>query len=56
MVFITLGEPQVHGDTAEPVPFVQSLFSICLKAKSLTSRISVARLKAVLILDWLGTA
>jgi hypothetical protein len=21
-VFITLGEPQAHGDTAEPVPFV----------------------------------
>jgi hypothetical protein len=22
MVFIILGEPQAHGDTAEPVPFV----------------------------------
>jgi hypothetical protein len=21
LVFITLGEPQAHGDTAEPVPF-----------------------------------
>jgi hypothetical protein len=24
VVFITLGEPQAHGDTAEGVPFVKS--------------------------------
>ena len=24
-VFLSLGEPQAHGDTAEPVPFVYSL-------------------------------
>jgi hypothetical protein len=29
MVFITLGEPPAHGDTAEPVPFVKSPFPIC---------------------------
>jgi len=23
LVFITLGEPQAHGDTAEAVPFLQ---------------------------------
>ena len=26
LVFITLGEPQAHGDTAEAVPFLQRLF------------------------------
>ena len=26
MVFITLGEPQAHGDTAEAVPFVERFF------------------------------
>jgi hypothetical protein len=31
MVFITLGEPQAHGDTAEAVPFVKSLFPIWRK-------------------------
>jgi len=25
VVFISLGEPQAHGDTAEAVPFVDSL-------------------------------
>jgi hypothetical protein len=38
-VFITLGEPQVHGDTAEPVPFVRGLFPIWLKA--LTNPINI---------------
>jgi hypothetical protein len=28
MVFITLGEPQAHGDTAKAVPFVQRRFFI----------------------------
>jgi hypothetical protein len=26
MVFITLGEPQAHGDTAEAVPFHSLMF------------------------------
>jgi hypothetical protein len=27
LVFITLGEPQAHGDTAEAVPFLKTKFS-----------------------------
>ena len=27
LVFITLGEPQAHGDTAEAVPFLNTAFS-----------------------------
>jgi hypothetical protein len=34
MVFITLGEPQAHGDTAEALPFRGRVFSAaCLAAQ-----------------------
>jgi len=32
LVFITLGEPQAHGDTAEPVPFQDRVLINALKA------------------------
>jgi hypothetical protein len=34
-VFITLGEPQAHGDTTEVVPFPSFLFPQPVKSKSL---------------------